>query len=81
MLKNILNLEGAQKLSKEQQRNIVGGRLQIRNMKSTGRFHSFTSVDDPSACECTWQANDGSGWVDVVGACPTGPLEYSCIPE
>ena len=85
MLKNILSLDGAQELSKEQQKVVTGGR-RIRNLQGTGGFYSNTSIDGPVACECTWETTSGifnsGGWVKVTGPCPAGTMEsLSCVPE
>ena len=82
MLKNILNLEGAQELSKEQQKAVTGGK-RYRNMIGTGGFYHSDSISGAVGCECTWQEKSGlfGNWVDVTGPCPAdGNLEYSCVP-
>ena len=88
MLKNILNLEGAQLLSKEEQKNLNGGKRNgtMSNLQGTGNF--VYSGGSAVACECTFDI-----WVGAflgigghneshTGPCPAQTMEsMSCIPE
>lgn len=77
MKTNFLNSKRSS-LSRDEMRTIQGGKLAVRNLAGTG--DTFVRGGE-TVCLCTWQynLNDGNGWQNGSGACPTGNLEYSCI--
>ena len=75
-------LEASEMLQRSELKLVLGGYddegdgLAIRNVAGTGNFITYNG--GVTSCECTWQANSGSGWDNVTGPCPTSH-EYSCI--
>lgn len=65
-------------LTRDDMRSIKGGFIAVRDLKGTKDTYVRGGE---TVCLCTWQynLNDGNGWQNGSGACPTGDLEYSCL--
>lgn len=66
MLKNILNLDGAQKLSKNDQKEIIGGKLPPAPACQVGGYQTTLSQ-----CACL----NGGSWQPTTQTCSNG--QYS----
>lgn len=65
-------------LTRDDMRSIKGGFIAVRDLQPT---YAVITRGGDAVCECSWEynENDGTGWHQRTGACPTGEHEYSCI--
>lgn len=70
MLKNILNLEGATILKKEEQKSINGGKEYTCSRVKSHEF-LYSPEGQAVAEKCIWECSDG---IDRAGGCPLTEL-------